>query len=159
MGTDSNQPLQDGGLSLRLLGCGAMRRRSLCSPSGTATCIASGDPHYLTFDGALHHFMGTCTYVLTQPCWPKSQDNNFVVSATNEIRGGNMEVSYVKAVHVQVFDLKISLFKGQKVMVCVLYCLLDPTPPKLFVLSSFFIVVIFEVGFRVSRLTWNLLCS
>ncbi|EDM13267.1 zonadhesin (predicted), isoform CRA_a [Rattus norvegicus] len=88
-----------------------------CHAQGTATCIASGDPHYLTFDGALHHFMGTCTYVLTQPCWPKSQDNNFVVSATNEIRGGNMEVSYVKAVHVQVFDLKISLFKGQKVMV------------------------------------------
>ncbi|XP_031194207.1 zonadhesin isoform X3 [Mastomys coucha] len=87
-----------------------------CHAQGAATCIASGDPHYLTFDGALHHFMGTCTYVLTQPCWSKSQENNFVVSATNEIRDGNSEVSYIKAVHVQVFDLKISLFKGRKVV-------------------------------------------
>ncbi|KAM7331791.1 hypothetical protein ACRRTK_008499 [Alexandromys fortis] len=83
---------------------------------GAATCIASGDPHYLTFDGALHHFMGTCTYVLTQPCWSNAHDNNFVVSVTNEVHDGNLEVSSVKAVHVQVFDLKVSLFKGRTVV-------------------------------------------
>ncbi|XP_035317208.1 LOW QUALITY PROTEIN: zonadhesin isoform X1, partial [Cricetulus griseus] len=87
-----------------------------CHAQGAATCIASGDPHYLTFDGALHNFMGTCTYVLTRPCWSNIQENNFVVSVTNEIRDGNLEVSNVKAVHVQVFDLKISLFKGRRVV-------------------------------------------
>ncbi|CAH7260280.1 Zan [Phodopus roborovskii] len=87
-----------------------------CHAQGAATCIASGDPHYLTFDGALHHFMGTCTYVMTQPCLSNFQENNFLVSVTNEIRNGNLEVSNVKAVHVQVFDLKISLFKGRRVV-------------------------------------------
>ncbi|XP_023511132.2 zonadhesin isoform X2 [Equus caballus] len=87
-----------------------------CHAQGTGTCTVSGDPHYLTFDGALHHFMGTCTYVLTQLCLVRSLENTFVVSATNEFRSGNLEASYVKAVHVQVFNLRISLIKGHKVV-------------------------------------------
>ncbi|XP_072799286.1 zonadhesin isoform X1 [Vicugna pacos] len=87
-----------------------------CHAQGSGTCTVSGDPHYLTFDGALHHFMGTCTYILTRPCWLRSLENNFVVSATNEFRHGNLEASYVRAVHVQVFNLKISLIKGRKVV-------------------------------------------
>uniref|UniRef100_A0A2K6C8R0 Zonadhesin n=2 Tax=Macaca nemestrina TaxID=9545 RepID=A0A2K6C8R0_MACNE len=96
--------------------CGLQDGIYSCHAQGAATCTASGDPHYLTFDGALHHFMGTCTYVLTRPCWSRSQDSYFVVSATNENRGGNLEVSYIKAVHVTVFDLSISLLRGCKVM-------------------------------------------
>lgn len=101
---------------------------SISSSPGSATCTVSGDPHYLTFDGALHHFMGTCSYTLTRPCWSRSLENYFVVSATNEFQGGNLEVSYVKAVHVQVFNLKISLIKGRKVVVRASAYLLGPTP-------------------------------
>lgn len=102
---------------------------SISSSPGTGTCTVSGDPHYLTFDGALHHFMGTCTYVLTQLCLVRSLENTFVVSATNEFRSGNLEASYVKAVHVQVFNLRISLIKGHKVVVRASAHLPGPTPP------------------------------
>lgn len=134
--------------------------KPVLSSPGAATCIASGDPHYLTFDGALHNFMGTCTYVLTRPCWSNIQENNFVVSVTNEIRDGNLEVSNVKAVHVQVFDLKISLFKGRRVVVCVFHCLLDLTPtPTLFLLPFSLSYCYFEVGSHVSSLVQNFLCN
>ncbi|KAM6156401.1 zonadhesin [Erethizon dorsatum] len=96
--------------------CGHQNGLYGCYARGSATCTALGDPHYLTFDGALHHFLGTCTYTLTQPCWSRYPENHFVVSATNEIRGGDLEAAYVKAVHVRVFDLRISLIKGRRVM-------------------------------------------
>lgn len=72
--------------------------------------------------------MGTCTYTLTQPCWLRSPENYFIVSATNEFRGGNLEASYVKTVQVQVFNLRISMIKGRKVMVRACAGLPGPTP-------------------------------
>ncbi|XP_032447447.1 zonadhesin [Lynx canadensis] len=87
-----------------------------CHALGAATCTISGDLHYLTFDGALHHFMGTCSYILTRPCQSRSLENYFIVSATNEFRSGNLEASYVRSVHLHIFNLRISLIKGHKVM-------------------------------------------
>lgn len=71
--------------------------------------------------------MGTCSYTLTQLCWLRSFDNYFVVSTTNEFRGGNEEVSHVTAVHIQVFKLRISLIKGYKVVVRASACLRGST--------------------------------
>ncbi|NXQ39069.1 ZAN protein, partial [Catharus fuscescens] len=80
-------------------------------------CSASGDPHYNTFDHKVHNFMGNCTYTLSKVCTVSESLPYFEVSTTNEHRGANTKVSYVKSVHVEVYDNRISLLKNKKVNV------------------------------------------
>ncbi|XP_059711973.1 IgGFc-binding protein-like [Haemorhous mexicanus] len=85
--------------------------------SGRASCSASGDPHYNTFDHKVHNFMGNCTYTLSKVCTASDSLPYFDVSTTNEHRGANTKVSYVKSVHVEVYGNQISLLKNKKVNV------------------------------------------
>ncbi|XP_026578053.1 zonadhesin-like, partial [Pseudonaja textilis] len=81
-------------------------------------CTASGDPHYTTFDGRVHHFMGNCTYTLAKLCTNSTKGlEAFDVSTTNEHRGSNLAVSYVNSVHVAVYGSRVSLLKNRKVNV------------------------------------------
>lgn len=84
---------------------------------GRASCSASGDPHYNTFDHRVHNFMGNCTYTLSKVCNVSERLPYFDVSTTNEHRGTNTKVSYVKSVHVKVYGNQISLLKNKKVNV------------------------------------------
>lgn len=61
--------------------------------------------------------MGNCTYTLSKVCTASESLPYFNVSTTNEHRGANTKVSYVKSVHVEVYDNQISLLKNKKVNV------------------------------------------
>ncbi|XP_061431558.1 IgGFc-binding protein-like isoform X4 [Lethenteron reissneri] len=80
-------------------------------------CSICGDPHYWTFDGVAHDFMGTCTYTASIPCNQSSTLPHFNVETTNEHRGGSTAVSYVKEVHVEVYGHRITLGQGRRVLV------------------------------------------
>ncbi|XP_034636445.1 zonadhesin-like [Trachemys scripta elegans] len=61
--------------------------------------------------------MGNCTYTLSKVCNDSRGLPPFDVSTTNEHRGSNTKVSYVKSVHVDVYGSQISLLKKRKVNV------------------------------------------
>lgn len=61
--------------------------------------------------------MGTCTYLLSALCNTTLDLPTFRVQATNEHRGANTQVSYVKSVSVEVFGTRIVLLKSRRVTV------------------------------------------
>jgi len=84
-------------------------------PAGFASCHVSGDPHYYTFDKAMHTFLGTCTYTLVTVCDP-SMVTPFTVSAKNEERGLPY-ASYLSQVHIDVHGLRVTMQKGSRLLV------------------------------------------
>ncbi|XP_041419720.1 IgGFc-binding protein-like [Xenopus laevis] len=83
--------------------------------SSDASCSASGDPHYNTFDGAVHHYMGNCSYTLSKPCNASSAGlPDFHVYTTNEHRDSNTKVSYVQSVHIEISEDEFTILKNKK---------------------------------------------
>ncbi|XP_072266263.1 IgGFc-binding protein-like [Pyxicephalus adspersus] len=88
------------------------------SSTASGICSASGDPHYNTFDGRVHHYMGNCSYTLTKLCDLSSSGfPYFHVYTTNEYRGSNTKVSYVQSVHVEVYNTNFTMLKNKKLNV------------------------------------------
>lgn len=83
--------------------------------TGQGVCHVAGDPHYYTFDGVMHTFMGTCTYTLVEVC-NSSQVTPFTIVAKNEERG-QPEASYVNSVTIRLPTVSITLSKASRVLV------------------------------------------
>ncbi|XP_072530588.1 alpha-tectorin-like [Salminus brasiliensis] len=72
-----------------------------CHPQPHATCSASGDPHYTSFDGRTFDFQGTCRYILATVCNNTRGLPYFQVVARNEAWNG-LPVSITVEVYVNV---------------------------------------------------------
>ena len=68
--------------------------------SDYAICYATGDPHYLTFDGLWHNFQGDCEYILVREC--EQESPVFQVDVLNAGKPGNLTGSFTYEVQVQV---------------------------------------------------------
>ena len=72
-----------------------------------ATCVASGDPHYSTFDGSRYDFMGQCEYIFAKD----TERRWFEIKQVND-RCGNGGVTCTKAIGIWFPSLYINLERG-----------------------------------------------
>ncbi|CAH1238844.1 OTOGL [Branchiostoma lanceolatum] len=93
--------------------CVCKGRHWECSNNKCAgVCIASGDPHYITFDGKSYSFQGGCNYILSKDM----VTHEFTITAEN-VPCGTSGVTCTKSVTVDIGGTIIRLVRGRRVTV------------------------------------------
>ncbi|CAM9200588.1 unnamed protein product [Bubo scandiacus] len=92
--------------------CVCRQQRWHCGQEKCAgTCVATGDPHYVTFDGRAFSFPGDCEYLLA-----REATGLFTVTAEN-VPCGTSGVTCTKSVVVVMGNTVVHLLRGRDVTV------------------------------------------
>ncbi|XP_072014974.1 zonadhesin-like [Amphiura filiformis] len=74
-------------------------------------CHASGDPHYISFDGTYFDYMGGCQYVFSQEC---VEDPIYRVIQKNTKPVEKPSVAYTTELYIFVFGMRIDFLQEQE---------------------------------------------
>ncbi|KAH0631346.1 hypothetical protein JD844_005637 [Phrynosoma platyrhinos] len=93
-----------------------------CYPVKSGQSWVFGDPHYVTFDGVMFDYEGTCKYTLSKYCGPLGNLPDFTIKVENDHRG-SFAVSWAHLVEIDVYGehIAIAAVEYGKIQVGALY--------------------------------------